>query len=224
MKLLHTMLVQLVFAIALVSLFHVCAMAACARVFGIGVRRVAWGIGPALFKLGRLRISLLPLGGHVSLTTLAEARADTPDDSILELQTRWKRVLLPLSGPLALLVLGTGVLGAAALHHFSAAFAQILGGAAGPFSDAQTLLQEAGAWLARHGLVAIIGIVACKMAALNLIPYLGSNGLHALFGLFPPHAAETTWGPRLSRVLVILMFLVFGGWLLALVVALGRML
>jgi membrane-associated protease RseP (regulator of RpoE activity) len=218
------MLVQLVFAITLVSLFHVCAMAACARAFGIGVRRVAWGIGPALFKLGRLRIHLLPLGGHVSVTTLAEARADTPDDSILELQPRWKRVLLPLSGPLALLLLGSGVLGVAALDHFGVAFGQILGGATAPFGDAQTLLRDAGAWLAHHGLVLVIGIVACKAAALNLIPYLGSNGLHALFGLLPPHAAETTWGQRLSRVLVILMFLVFGGWLLALVVAFWRML
>lgn len=215
------MLFQVICAVAITILVHLFSMAACARATGVPVRAITLGLGPRILNLGWFSLAMLPLGGSVRLATLSDFPVDSPHPSAFELQPAWKRVLLPLSGPLALTGLGGVVLGPAAVDAFQDGFAEILGGAIDPFNRAQVLLQAASDRLAGASLMAAIGLIACKFAAYNLVPYVGSNGLQAILGLFPLGIKENKWTSRLLSLLALpLALLVMGGWLLAILVLL----
>jgi len=213
------MVIALLSAIVIVVIVHVSAMAACARLLGIGVTRIVFGMGPTVLDLGRVHIAPLPLGGHVRLARSDDGPKPPPPERAFDLQPRWKRFLLPLAGPAVLLALGYAALGAAAGPAFADAFGQIVGGALHPFGAAQAHLAAARAWLDGRTLPAIVGIVACKTAAYNMLPFIGSNGVQAVYGLLPFAAAESPPSRRLAPVLLVAMLVLAGGWLLALLVA-----
>lgn len=210
------MILTLCLAIVAIVVFHVAAMAACARLLGIGVNRIVFGMGPPVLRLGLVHVAPLPLGGHVRLARSDDGPKPPPADRTFDLQPRWKRCLLPLAGPAALLALGYATLGAAAGPAFADAFGQIVGGALHPFGAAQGQLVAARAWLDGQALPAVAGMVACKVAAYNLLPFIGSNGVQAVYGLLPASAADAPLSQRLAPVLLAVALVLAGGWLLAL--------
>lgn len=216
------MLTQLVLIIAGVVFIHLMAMAVSARALGIMVRTITFGIGPQVFALGRFRLSLFPAGGHVRLAMSADATEKEPVVGTLDRAARWKRVLLPLSGPLVLLGVGTVMLGAAAIDQFSQAFTQLVGGALSPLGKAQDLLQDATIVFGHVSAAQVLGITACKFAALNLLPFPGSNGLAAATEWLPQAALDSNAMARI-RSLVLLPFamLMFASWALAIIVFVG---
>lgn len=213
------MLTQLVFAIAGVIFIHLLAMTACARALGITVRTITFGIGPQVLALGRVSLSLFPAGGHIRLAMVTDAPAGEPVAGAWDCAARWKRVLLPLSGPLALLGVGILLLGPPGIDQFSEAFAQFVDGALSPLGQAQSLLHGAVDVLSRMGHLQVLSIAACKFAALNLLPFLGSNGLSAATGWLPQVALT---GNAMARIqlLVFLPFtlLMLASWSLAMIV------
>lgn len=213
------MLTQLVLSIAGVILVHLLAMTFCARALGITVHTMTFGIGPQVLALGRFRLSLFPAGGHIRLAMVADAPEGEPVVGALDRAGCWKRVLLPLSGPLALVGLGTLLLGAPAIEQFTDAFAQLVGGALSPLGHAQHLLHGAAEALGRLAPMQVLGITACILAALNLLPFLGSSGLAAATGWLPQVALE---GNAMARIqlLVLLPFtmLMLASWSLAMIV------
>ena len=214
------MIVVLCLALVTVVLFHVSAMAACARLLGIGVNRIVFGMGRPFLRLGPVHLAPLPLGGHVQLARSDDGPKPPPAACAFDRQPRWKRCLLPLTGPAALLALGCLTLGAAAGPAFADAFGQIVGGALHPFGAAQAHLAAARAWLDGQPLPAVVGMVACKAAAYNLLPFIGSNGVQAVYGLLPASAADSALSRRLAPVLLGVALVLMGGWLLALAGAL----
>jgi membrane-associated protease RseP (regulator of RpoE activity) len=217
------MFIQLILAIAVPVLVHLLAMALSARVTSITVRDITFGLGPRLFTIGMFHVALLPFGGNVRLAMLADLSADEDEGNAFDMQPAWKRVLLPLSGPLALLGLGYVLLGASAMDRLNEGFAQWLGGAISPLGQAQTLLHAFAARLPQMSLTVLIGVAACKFAALNLIPYASSNGLQAIVGTLPPHSPATVRFTRtLSRAMLPLTLLLYGSWLLAILAFLFR--
>jgi len=214
------MILTLLSVIAILVVVHVSAMAACARLLGIVVERVVYGLGPTLLDLGRVRIAPLPFGGHVRLALSTDGPKRPPADRTFDTQPRWKRVLLPLAGPAVLLALGMALLGPdAGLAAFARGAGQFAGGALDPFGAAQVHLHAARVWLDAHALPAILGMAACKMAVFQLLPFIGSNGVQAVAALLPAGLARAPAYARLRPALILAGFVLPLGWLLALLVA-----
>ena len=212
------MVIQLLLAIALVAFIHLCLLASCAQALGITVLDVTFGIGPRMLGTGMFRLSWLPFGGSVRLATLSDAGDGTPAEGTLELQPRWKRVALPLSGPAGLFLLGWRILGGDAVDQLKDGFAQLLGGAVAPFGEAQVLLHTVATRLSGADALTTVGLVACKFAAWNLIPYTGSNGLQALEGVLSPGFLASQRMLRMRAIFTLpLLLLLLGGWAVALV-------
>ncbi|UZP68920.1 RIP metalloprotease RseP [Desulfovibrio mangrovi] len=92
--------------------FHELGHFAVARLFGIGVRAFSLGFGPALLKkqYGKTeyRVSLVPLGGYVSLAGENDdndlSGGFTEEESFINRPT-WHRMCVIVAGPLANLIL-----------------------------------------------------------------------------------------------------------------------
>jgi membrane-associated protease RseP (regulator of RpoE activity) len=210
------MLIKLILSIACVVAMHLLTMAFCARVLGIRVRMITFGIGPKILDFGPIRISLIPAGGYVQLAMLADAPEGELMPGTLDGAARWKRVLLLLSGPLALFGVGLFFLGRPAVDQFIHAFPQLLGGALSPLGKAQDLLHDASNALRTLSTIQVLGIVAGKVAAFNLLPFLGSNGLAAATAVLPQITLDATVTKRIQSLLILpFTFLLLAGWSLA---------
>ena len=217
---LRTSMILILLSVIVILVFvHVTAMAACARLLGIAVTRIGYGIGPAILDFGLVRIAPLPLGGYVRLAMSTDGPKRPPADRTFDTQPRWKRVLLLLAGPAVLLALGCGLLGLEAGPAFARGFGQFVAGALGPFETAQAQLQASRVWVDGHALPAVVGMGACKMAAFQLLPFIGSNGVQAVATLLPAGVARMPVYVRLRPALIALGFVLPLGWLLALLVA-----
>lgn len=94
--------------------FHELGHFLVARLLGIGVRSFSLGFGPVLFKRMRgrteYRLSLLPLGGYVSLAgespESTDEDEDFPERQRFMLRPAWQRLLVVLAGPVFNFVLG----------------------------------------------------------------------------------------------------------------------
>jgi membrane-associated protease RseP (regulator of RpoE activity) len=171
-------------AIALLAALHITVMALLGRLLGIAIREVSFGLGPTLLAVGVLRLRVLPLGGAVDF-----------DD--FESQPRAVRVLLPLAGVASLAVVAFA-LHPSALSSMAHGFAQIVAGALGPTSHAQQLIGGA-ARVGMLGFVPLLGMLAAKLAAFNLMPLPAMNGGAALLALLDPRPREM---PRWKETLV----------------------
>lgn len=213
------MLIKLLAAVALSCGLHLAAMAFCARALGLTVRSVTFGLGPVLLRLGIVRLAPLPFGGNLRVAALAdyEDAEFAPSSGLLETLDAWQRVLLALCGPLGLLALGTALLGSEAFAVFGRGFGQFLHGAVDPFDTGRRLLHQLATDLPGWSMATTLAMVACKVAAANMIPYNGSNGLQALDAVVPPRLLARQEILRVRGTIVLLLsMLLIGGWLLAL--------
>ncbi|MDQ0073087.1 membrane-associated protease RseP (regulator of RpoE activity) [Variovorax boronicumulans] len=184
------MLIALKFiaAIALLAALHIAVMAVLGNWLGIKVRRIAFGIGPVLLSRGLFELRLLPLGGSV---TLKDTRVEwVPDDvqasyfdDAFNHRPRAVQVLLPLLGAAALVLVAVVLHPGSGLVSVGSGFVQIVAGALGPLSTAQALLEGTRASVVQYGFVSLLGLVAAKLAALNLLPLSATNGGQALLAL-----------------------------------------
>lgn len=212
------MLTHLVLSIAAVIFVHLLAMTVCARALGITVHTMTFGIGPQVLALGCFRLCLFPAGGHIRPAMVADARKGEPVVGALDRAGPWKRVLFPLSGPLALVGLGTLLLGAPAIDQFTEAFAQLVGGALSPLGYAQHLLHGAADALDHLAPKQVLGITACTLAALNLLPFPGSNGLAAATGWLPQVVLDGYAMARIQGLVSLPYMLMLASWSLAMIV------
>lgn len=207
---------QLLLAGALFSLIHVSVMAWCAKRMGIIVRQVVYGAGPTLYARKRLCIKALPFFGNVQMKDTREPSHHSDDDwGAWNCQPLWKQVLLPLSGPLVLLLVSAGLLGMPGWHSFTAAFVQIIAGALHPLSNAQNYLLAWHEFARTQPFWLVFALLATKLSAFNLLPFGGLNGLQALTSLArwgKPHAA---WEEPLVKWLLLPGLAVFVTWLVA---------
>ena len=212
-----TAILVVAIAAVLFSLVHLAVMALCARALGIGVIAVSLGMGRSWFRHGIFRLGVLPLGGYVKMKASEEGFLAPPGPGgYYDTQPRWKRTLLPLTGVAAAWLVAAGVLGPAALGKLLHGFAQIVSGALQPLSVGQALLADAARLASRQAAVTTAAVLWCKLAAFNLLPYVGSNGMQALLSLLAPEGTQGRWERALAPVLVLWALVLMGGWLLAL--------
>lgn len=211
-------MIGLVFAAAVLFLMlHVTCMALCARALGIGVALVSFGMGPVWFSRGVVRFRVLPVGGYVKLKLAAEEglEKDVPG-ACFDMQPRWKRTLLPLSGLCGVLLAASAVLGGAVLDSVFLGFGQLVRGALHPLSTGVETWAAFAQWAAAGPAAVVLATLWCKFAALNLLPSMGSNGVQALLGALAPADRQSRWERAMSPVLLLSSCVLLGGWLVAL--------
>lgn len=192
---------QLLLCLLIFMLIHISVMAACARLFGITLRSINYGVGPTLLSWSKVRVKLLPLAGNV---VLKDTREETlyDDDPCLDaynFHPLWKQCVLPLSGVVVLLALSLGIMGTSGWERFVAAFGQIVHGALAPLSTAQELPGE-GETLARtHGFALVFALFSLKLCAFNLLPFAGLNGGQARLAIARGGRAFVAWEETLTK-------------------------
>lgn len=216
---------QLLLCLFIFMLIHISVMAACARLFGITVRSISYGVGPTLLSWGKVRVKLLPLAGNV---VLKDTREETlyDDDPCLDaynFQPLWKQFVLPLSGVVVLLALSLGIMGASGWNSFVAAFGQIFHGALAPLSTAQELLGEGETFARTHGFALVFALFSLKLCAFNLLPFAGLNGGQALLAIARGGRAFVAWEETLTKWMLLPGLAILLAWAAALTVYCWRM-
>lgn len=217
--------IQLLLCLFIFMLIHISVMAACARLFGITVRSISYGVGPTLLSWGKVRVKLLPLAGNV---VLKDTREETlyDDDPCLDaynFQPLWKQFVLPLSGVVVLLALSLGIMGASGWNSFVAAFGQIVHGALAPLSTAQELLGEGETFARTHGFALVFALFSLKLCAFNLLPFAGLNGGQALLAIARGGRAFVAWEETLMKWMLLPGLAILLAWAAALAVYCWRM-
>ncbi|MGV8870634.1 MAG: site-2 protease family protein [Janthinobacterium svalbardensis] len=216
---------QLLLCLLIFMLIHISVMAACARLFGITVRSISYGVGPTLLSWGKVHVKLLPLAGNV---VLKDTREETlyDDDPCLDtynFQPLWKQFVLPLSGVVVLLALSLGIMGASGWNSFVAAFGQIVHGALAPLSTAQELLGEGETFARTHGFALVFALFSLKLCAFNLLPFAGLNGGQALLAIARGGRAFVAWEETLTKWMLLPGLAILLAWVVALAVYCWRM-
>lgn len=212
------LLLFLFLAILLCVVVHLAAIAWLARYLGITVREVSIGLGPTLVRGKGFRLGLFPVGGYVRLRSIHEE--DVPVDEVrstLEGASVIKQFAVALFGCLVLLVLACVLAGSHALAAFLNMPTQIVAGAIPPFETAQKLLIETSTFLRDAPATLILGVVAAKFAALNLLPLPALNGGAALGVLGRASGIARVWPQAATNALLFVWLGLLALWLLALV-------
>lgn len=208
---------QLLLCFILYMFIHISVMAACARLFGITVRSVSYGVGPTLLTLGKMKVKLLPLAGSL---VLKDTREETlyEDDPCLDaynFQPLWKQVLLPLSGVVVVLALSLGIMGASGWDSFGAAFGQIVRGALAPLSTALELLGNGETFARTHGFALVFALFSLKLCAFNLLPFAGLNGGQALLAIARGGKPYVAWEETAAKWLLLPGLAILLAWVAA---------
>lgn len=212
----NTPLVQFVLAASVCLAVHLGSMTLSARILGITVLRVSYGIGPTLYSGRLLQLKAFPLAGYVKLKDSREdsIRYDELADAF-DHQPVWKQVFVPLVGNAALLLFAIAVLGVEGWSSFTRGFLQVFQGALDPFSTAQIYLESAVRFAHDRSAVSMLALVASKVAAINLLPFGTFNGWQALLTVIRQGGPPLRYEESIQKLglLVTLVLLVF--WALA---------
>jgi Zn-dependent protease len=130
--------------------------------------------------------------------------------------------LIPLIGPAALLLVALLFQPATALHEVLTGFRQIAAGAIAPMSTAQRYIHATYTLASEDGFLPVLGLLAAKMAAFNLLPLPSLNGGQALRALLRVDRTTTpSWQTRLSSPGMLLLSALLVSWAVALCVFLA---
>lgn len=225
---------QFIAAIALLAALHVTVVALLGRWLGIAIREVSFGMGPALLSAGVFRLRALPLGGSV---VFKDTQTEAPPSGAIDIdidvdkwavdafdhQPRAVRVLLPLCGVAALAAVAFALHPASAGASVAHGFAQWVSGALAPSSTALRLI-EGATRVASLGFTPLLGMLAAKLTALNLLPLPSMAGGQALLALLDPSPREMPrWKASLLQGSVWLLLALALSWAAAVgIFALGR--
>ncbi len=195
---------------------HLLTMALIGRATGVTLQVIGLGTGPVVLRLGMLHLGMFPVGGHVRF--LDSRMEEVPAERLkfaFDRRSPEEQILIILSGCLLLVIVASVVLGDDFLALFISAPAQVFAGAVSPFGEAQRLLQTAEAYATASTFVALVGIVAAKLAAINLLPLPLFNGGMAVAVLARRLGSERWWPQAVSRTLIVLYVGCVLSWLLA---------
>lgn len=213
---LHPMLTILM-AVILCLLIHLAGGILAAGILGIAIREVSIGVGPTIFRLGRVRLAPIPLGGSIRFWTLDDdLRIAGPN--ALEEASLPARIVLFLAACLLLLLVATAILGTDALVQFTAAFSQIILGALSPLNAAQAYLAQAHKFINSSSMAAVLAVAAAKVAAMNLLPLPSLNGGQIIAMCARPLKLARLLPESVMKVLLLAPLCLYASWAFALVV------
>lgn len=212
----NTPLVQFILAASVCLAVHLGSMALSARILGISVLRVSYGIGPTLYSGRLLQLKAFPLSGHVKLKDSREdsIRYDELADAF-DHQPVWKQVFVPLAGNAALLLFAIAALGVEGWSSFTRGFLQVFQGALDPFSTAQIYLESSVRFAHDRSAVAVLALVASKVAAINLLPFGAFNGWQALLTVLRQGGPPLRYEESIQKLGLLFSFFLLVVWALA---------
>jgi membrane-associated protease RseP (regulator of RpoE activity) len=217
------MLYPLLSSVVLCVLLHMFVIALCGAAFGVTVREISLGLGPRAFGIGRFTFRALPFGGAVRFKDSREEALDASDmHGALDGRSLLVQIVIGLSGCLALLALAIVALQAEGVQAFLNGFVEIVTGALSPMDKAQALLAQAQQRLAGAPFMAVLGLVAAKLAAFNLLPLPAANGGYVIAMIARGVGIAKFWPQGLTPVLLLVYLAIAISWLWALVVYLVR--
>jgi len=212
------MLYPLLSAVVLCVLLHMFVIALCGAAFGVTVREISLGLGPKAFSIGKFTFRALPFGGSVRFKDSREEELDAHDmQGALDSRPLFAQIVIGLSGCLALLALAVVALQAEGVQAFLNGFIEIVTGAVSPMDKAQALLAQAQQRLAGAPFVAVLGLVAAKLAAFNLLPLPAANGGFVIAMIARGLGIAKFWPQGLTPVLLLAYLAIAISWLWALV-------
>lgn len=213
------MLYPVLSSVVLCMLLHMFVIALFGAAFGVTVRELSLGLGPKAFSIGRFTFRALPFGGSVRFKDSREEELDADDmRGALDDRSLVVQIVIGLSGCLALLALAIVVLQAEGVQAFLNGFVEIVAGALSPMDQAQALLAQAQQRLAGAPFVAVLGLVAAKLAAFNLLPLPAANGGYVIATIARGMGVAKFWPQALTPVLLLAYLAIAIAWLWALVV------
>jgi membrane-associated protease RseP (regulator of RpoE activity) len=220
-------LVENLATIPLLVIVHIGAIALLARLLGAQVYEISFGFGPALgtrrIRGTVLALRAIPLGGFVRSEPGEEddTLGETPDGIPLSDFGRLARAFVYMGGCLATFGLAAALLGVStAAASFARAFGQFVGGAWAPLSQGVANLQALVDLLRVSSFPACLGVVASKIAALNLMPIPSLNGFQVLASLLVPGSRNPdwfVWAMNLGSLMLFVVLLSYGAaaaWML----------
>ncbi|MGN6528469.1 MAG: hypothetical protein ACTHL8_18930 [Burkholderiaceae bacterium] len=206
----------LILAIEVCLAIHLFAMASAGVSLGLPLAELRFGFGAVWLRLGFLHLGVLPLGGYVRFR---ESPSGRPAQETLGLASE---LVLALAGVLALLLVAGAADGAAGLAAFGAGFPQWVAGALSPLGAAQAMLRAARHQAFAGTFAATLGLAAAKVAALNLLPYPGTNAWQALAAIGRRLGLARHWPEGLSMAFLVVQWLSLASWLVAILVFASR--
>ncbi len=224
-------------AVVLCVLLHVSAMALAGVALGVTLREVSIGFGPTILRIGRLKIRMLPIAGSVRFKDSREevseewdADADGEDlysepdevrldqvslDGALDQRSPMTQISIGLAGCAALVVLACVIWQVDGIHAVIDGFSQIVTGAISPFDTAQVLIADAQQVLAGMPFLGVLGLVAAKFAAFNLLPLPAANGGFVLAAIGRSLGVDRAWPASLTTGLLLVYIGIALSWLVA---------
>jgi membrane-associated protease RseP (regulator of RpoE activity) len=211
-------MLALAIAVPLVVFIHLLAIALAGYALGVPVREFSFGFGPTLLRRGIVRIALLPLGGYVKFKDSRDEIVPAHEmKSALDGKPAFQQVLVALSGCAALAALAFAAMGTACLPAALDGIRQLFVGMASPTADAHRLLHDALAFARSAPFVLLLGTVAAKLAAINLLPLPALNGGVALAALARPLGLDRAWPAAATTALMLVWLAVVALWAVAVV-------
>lgn len=173
-----------VFSFFLLVTIHLVVIALTARLLGVQVTELSIGYGPQIISLKNVSIKPLIIGGLVRMFDTRSYEFEEGDIvKAYDRKNSFVRAIIPLSGSLALLLIGFFIFGLETTNHFINGFFQIFQGTMNPTSSAIDILSGIEVYFAENDTLTIFGMLAIKLAALNLFPLPHLNGGAALLEL-----------------------------------------
>ncbi len=213
------MLYPLLSSVVLCVLLHMFVIALCGAAFGVTVREISLGLGPTAFRIGLFTFRALPFGGAVRFKDSREEVLDASEmHGALDGRALLVQIVIGLSGCMALLALAVVALQAEGVQAFLNGFVEIVTGALSPMGNAQALLAQAQQRLAGAPFVAVLGLVAAKLAAFNLLPLPAANGGYVIAMIARRVGIAKLWPQGLTPVLLLAYLAIAISWLWALLV------
>lgn len=162
-----------------------------------------------------LSLGSIPTGGSVAFKGMAYSEEATEEKSFRRLPLAW-RVVIIASGPFAVLLLASVCIGPVeAGRSLANGFHQLVLGAFAPLSQGQILLQKTLYLFHTQAFVIVLGVVAAKIAAGNLLPVPPMNGGQLLMELFRGRIEKSNTAIRFQTLGMTFALLLFLGWFIA---------
>ncbi|MEO1391956.1 MAG: hypothetical protein AAFV90_03480 [Cyanobacteria bacterium J06634_5] len=112
-------MMMLVLAFVVAVVVHVLSMAIALFLCGVTIKRISFGLGPAVFKVGIVTVSPLLTGGSVTpLDSRVDSIYETDLPQAFNHRPMWVQVWVPLSGVFGLGAIAYLLLGPAAVPAF----------------------------------------------------------------------------------------------------------
>ncbi len=212
-------MIQLVVAIALCVLVHLLTMAAVGRAFGVSIEEFSFGLGPTLVRIGRMRLGPIPLGGYVKfLHSEEDLVSDDAMHTAYDGKSTTEQILVAIAGCMALLSIATLVLGnRVAVQTALDAPGQLLHGGVFTMDAAKQIQRHAVSFVQSAPFLDLLGVVAAKWAAINLLPLPGCNGGKVIAVLAGRFGLRQIWPPVATLFLLMAYVIVLASWCLSFV-------